>query len=198
MAGNKVYVSEYAAPVDFTCIWKKNYPVALVIPVKNHLKSYLSMGAEKRVQVYDADTDEVVMEFESVKACAAYFGVDSSYISNNIRGKTKTIKNRQYYCKAVDKVYHTTVTANFGNKPPRAIDVFEDGDLLATYDNVKLAANATGVNPWSIYQYCTGARKKPIKGYTFRYNKERQMEISRYQQIYMMQRVMSFLRASTI
>lgn len=76
------------------------------------------MGAEKRVQVYDADTDEVVMEFESVKACAAYFGVDSSYISNNIRGKTKTIKNRQYYCRAVDKVYHTTVTANFGNKTP--------------------------------------------------------------------------------
>lgn len=134
------------------------------------------MGAEKRVQVYDADTDEVVMEFESVKACATYFGVDSSYISNNIRGKTKTIKNRQYYCRAVDKVYHTNITANFGNKTPRAIDVFEDGDLLATYDNVKLAANATGVNPWSIYQYCTGARKKPIKGYTFRYNKERQME----------------------
>ena len=72
----------------------KSYPVALVIPVKNHPKSYLSMGAEKRVKVYDADTDEELMEFESVKACATYFGVDSSYISNNIRGKTKTIKNR--------------------------------------------------------------------------------------------------------
>ena len=134
------------------------------------------MSANKRVQVYDADTDEVVMEFESVKACAAYFGVDSSYIRNNIRGKTKTIKNKQYYCRAVDKVYHTSITANFGNKTPRAIDVFEDGDLLATYDNVKLAANATGVNPFSIYQYCRGERVKPIKGYTFQYNKERQLE----------------------
>ena len=28
---------------------EKSYPVALVIPVKNHLKSYLSMGAEKKV-----------------------------------------------------------------------------------------------------------------------------------------------------
>ena len=151
----------------------RSYPAALVIPVKNHPKSYLSMSANKRVKVYDADTDDELMEFESVKACAAYFGLDSSYISNNIRGKTKTIKNRQYYCRAVDKVYHTNITANFGNKTPRAIDVFEDGDLLATYDNVKLAANATGVNPFSIYQYCTGARKKPIRGYTFSYNKQR-------------------------
>jgi len=27
----------------------KSYPAALAIPVKNHLKSYLYMGAEKRV-----------------------------------------------------------------------------------------------------------------------------------------------------
>ena len=134
------------------------------------------MMANKRVQVYDADTDEMLMEFESVKACAAYFGVDSSYISNNIRGKSKTIKNKQYYCRAVEKVYHTTVTANLGNKTPRAIDVLEDGFLVDTYDNVKLAANATGVNPFTIYKWCRGEYKKPVKGYTFRYNQKRQQQ----------------------
>ena len=34
------------------------------------------------------------MEFNSVKECAKYFGVDSSYISHNISGKYKTIKNK--------------------------------------------------------------------------------------------------------
>ena len=134
------------------------------------------MSATKRVQVYDADTDELVMEFESVKACAAYFGVDSSYISYNIHGKFKTIKKRQYYCKAVEKVYHTDNTANLGTKIPRAIDVYEDEELIDTYDNVKLAANATGVNPFSIYQYCRGERKKPIRGFTFKYNLSKQQE----------------------
>lgn len=134
------------------------------------------MSANKRVQVFDADTDELVMEFESVKACAAYFGVDNSYISNNIRGKSQTIKNKRYYCRAVNKVYHTDTTANLGNKVPRAIDVYEDGELRDTFDNVKLAANATGVNPFSIYQYCRGERKKPIRGFTFQYNHKRQQD----------------------
>ena len=118
------------------------------------------MGAEKRVQVFKVGTDELVMEFNSVKECAAYFGVDSSYISYNISGKYKTIKKKQYYCRAIEKLYYNpnTDTAHTGRKP-RAVDVYMDNELIGTYDSVKLAANATGINPYSIYQYCRGGRK---------------------------------------
>lgn len=133
----------------------------------------------KRVQVFKVGTDELVMEFNSVKECANYFGVASPYISHNISGRYKTIKNKQYYCRTVDKVYHTNITASFGRKVPKAIDVFQDGELINTYDNVKLAANATGVNPNAIYQYCSRHRVKPIKGYTFKYNAQRQLENKR-------------------
>ena len=138
------------------------------------------MGAEKRVQVFKVGTDELVMEFNSVKECAAYFNLDSSYISYNLSGKYKTIKKKQYYCRAVEKIYYNpnANTANTGRNP-RAVDVFEDGELVGTYDSVTLASNATGVTPASIGQYCRGERKKPIKGYTFRYNQQRQLEIKR-------------------
>lgn len=138
------------------------------------------MGTEKRVQVFKVGTDELVMEFNSVKECATYFGVDSSYISYNISGKYKTIKKKQYYCRAVEKLYYNPNidTAHTGRNP-RVIDVFKDDELIGTYDSVKLAANATGINPYSIYQYCRGERKKPIKGYTFYYNQQRYMEIMR-------------------
>lgn len=137
------------------------------------------MTANKKVEVYDADTDELVMEFESLTECAKYFGVDLAYISNHIKGRTKTIKNKQYYCKAIERIYHTDNTEWKGNRPPKPIDVYEDNGLLATYDNVKLAANATGISPASIYQYCRGERKKPIRGYTFKYNLKRQLEIKK-------------------
>lgn len=138
------------------------------------------MGAEKRVQVFKVGTDELVMEFNSVKECATYFGVDSSYISYNISGKYKTIKKKQYYCRAVEKFYYNpnTDTAHTGRKS-RAVDVYMDNELIGTYDSVILAANATGATPEAIYQYCNGYRKKPIKGYTFRYNQQRQLEIKR-------------------
>lgn len=138
------------------------------------------MGAEKKVQVFQVGTDELVMEFNSVKECAAYFNLNISYISNNLSGKYKTIKKKQYYCKAVDKIYYNpnTATANTG-RHSRAVDVYMDNELVGTYDNVILAANATGVTPASIGQYCRGERKKPIKGYTFRYNQQRQLEIKR-------------------
>lgn len=137
------------------------------------------MSANKRVQVFRVGTDELVMEFNSVKECANYFGVDSSYISHNISGKYKTIKNKQYYCRTVEKVYYTDNTESYSTHTPKAIDVFEDGILVDTYDSVKLAANDTGVNPNAIYQYCCGQRKKPIRGYTFRYNNKRWLENKR-------------------
>lgn len=135
--------------------------------------------ATKKVQVFRVGTDELVMEFNSVKECAAYFNLDSSYISYNLSGKYKTIKKKQYYCKTVDKVYHTDNTTMVCNRTPKVIDVFEDGELVDTFDNVNLAANATGVNPWSIYQYCNGYRKKPVRGYTFQYNEQRKLENSK-------------------
>lgn len=135
--------------------------------------------ATKKVQVFRVGTDELVMEFNSVKECAAYFNLDSSYISYNLSGKYKTIKKKQYYCKAVDKVYHTDNTTMVCTRTPKVIDVFEDGELVDTFDNVNLAANATGVNPWSIYQYCNGYRKKPVRGYTFQYNEQRKLENSK-------------------
>lgn len=130
------------------------------------------MSANKRVQVFKVGTDELVMEFNSVKECAAYFGVDSSYISYNLSGRYKTIKKRQYYCKAVEKIYHTDSPYTDQYKRAKAVDVFKDGELLATYNNVKLAGNATGVSPAAISQYCSGYRKKPVRGYTFKYNLE--------------------------
>lgn len=74
----------------------------------------------------------------------------------------------------MDKIYYNpnTTTAHTGRNP-RVVDVFEDGELVGTYNSVVLAANATGATPEAIYQYCSGYRKKPIKGYTFRYNKQR-------------------------
>lgn len=137
------------------------------------------MGAEKKLKVFKVGTDELVMQFNSIKECAEYFGIHQSYISYHLSGRYKTIRKKQYYCKVVDKVYHTDNTTMQCNKAPRVIDVFEDGELIATYDNAYLAANATGVNPWSIYQYCRGYRKKPVKGYTFQYNKQRQLENSK-------------------
>lgn len=138
------------------------------------------MAAEKRVQVFRVGTDELVMEFNSVKECAAYFNVKSSYISHNISGKYKTIKQKQYYCRAVEKVYYNpNVNTASSTRSAKAVDVFEDGELIDTYDSVMLAANATGATPEAIYQYCSGDRKKPIKGYTFRYNQQRQMENKR-------------------
>lgn len=137
------------------------------------------MGATKRVQVYDAKTDKPLMQFDSVKECAQYFGVDSSYISYNIHGKFKTIKKRQYYCKLIDNIYHTDNTDMIGTHTPKAIDVFTDGVLVDTFDNVKLAANYTGVNPFTIYKWCRGEYKKPVKGYTFQYNSERQIANSK-------------------
>lgn len=133
----------------------------------------------KRVQVYDALTDAPVMQFDSVKECAKHFGVDSAYISRNIHGGIKTICKKQYYCKAIEKVFYTDDTQYLGKRIPKAIDVYEDGELIATYDNVKLAGNATGVNPFSIYRYCRGDVKKPIRGYTFKYNTKRQQELQR-------------------
>jgi len=64
------------------------------------------------------------MEFNSVKKCAAYFNLDSSYISYNLSGKYKTIKKKQYYCKAVEKIYYNPniTTTNIGRNP-RVVDV---------------------------------------------------------------------------
>lgn len=129
------------------------------------------MSNTKRVQVYRVADDEPVMQFDSVKECAKYFGLDSSYISYNIHGKIKTIKNRQYYCRVIDTPYHTTNTATLGNKRAYPIDTYKDGEFIDTFDNVKLAANATGVAPHNIYRHCRGEAIKPTKGYTFKYNK---------------------------
>lgn len=135
--------------------------------------------ATKRVQVYDAKTDQPLMEFDSVKECAKYFNVDSSIISYNIHGKFKTIKKKQYYCRLIEQPYYTDDVANHSHKTPLAIDVYKDGELIDTYDNVKLAANATGVQPNNIYRHCRGQAIKPTLGYTFKYNRKRQMENSK-------------------
>lgn len=132
--------------------------------------------ATKKVQVFKVGSNELVLEFNSVKECAAYFNLDSNYISNNLSGKYKTIKNKQYYCKAVEEIYHSDNIAILTNRIPRAIDVYGDGYYISTYDSVKLAANATGVKPSVIYQWCIGRRKKPVRGYTFRYNLKRQQK----------------------
>lgn len=111
------------------------------------------------------------MEFNSVKECAAYFGVDSSYISHHLNGNYKSIKQKQYYCKAVYKIYYNPNTTVKGRgRKYKPVDVFENYKKVGTYDSVILAANATGVSPATIRQCCNGLRKKPIRGYAFQYN----------------------------
>lgn len=132
--------------------------------------------ATKRVQVYDAKTNVPLMEFESIKECAKYFGVDSSYISYHLKGRTKTIKNKQYYCRVIEQPYYYADTTIYSNRTPFAVDVFKKGEFIGTYDTVKIAANATGVAPHNIYRHCRGEAMKPTKEYTFKYNKKRQME----------------------
>lgn len=130
----------------------------------------------KRVQVYDANTDQPLMQFDSVKECADYFGVDSSYLSYHFKGRTKTIKKKQYYCRIIEEHYYNPDTYSDSKKNPYPIDIFKDGELIGTYDNVKVAANISGVAPPTIYRHCRGQAIKPTRGYTFKYNKEKKME----------------------
>lgn len=113
------------------------------------------------------------MEFESLKECAQYFKVDSSYISYHLKGRPKTLKRGQYYCRVIEQPYYNPDIEFGDNKHPYPIDIFKDGEFIGTYDNVKVAANISGVAPHTIYRHCRGQAIKPTRGYTFKYNKEK-------------------------
>lgn len=130
--------------------------------------------AKRGVKLYDAKTDEFIREFESVKECAAYLGIDTAPISNNINGKRKTICRRKYYCKPIDDIpFYKEFKPTKPTGVPKPIDVYKDDELIATYDTVKEAANAVGIHPHTIYNSCRGDSKKNLKGYRFEYNLDR-------------------------
>lgn len=113
------------------------------------------------------------MEFESLKECAQYFKVDSSYISYHLKGRPKTLKRGQYYCRVIEQPYYNPDIECGDNKHPYPIDIFKDGEFIGTYDNAKIAANVSGVAPHTIYRHCRGQAIKPTRRYTFKYNKEK-------------------------
>lgn len=134
--------------------------------------------ASRRVKLYDIQTDEVVREFESVKECAAYLGVQPSLISLNISGKTKSLQ-RKYYCKPDDRIFYKQFKETNPTSVPKPIDVYRGDEFIGTYDDVKLAANATGVHPHTIYNVCRGNAKRTLSGYRFEYNLQRWSELKR-------------------
>lgn len=131
------------------------------------------MGSERKVQLYDAGTKELIQEFATVKECAAYLGIDSSQVSNNINGRYKTICKGKYCCKPVDSIYYKPIEGSKIGRIGKAVDVFYYGKLYGTFDSVKEAANETGIAPTRIYNRCRDYKIKDIKGYNFKYNRGR-------------------------
>lgn len=64
-----------------------------------HLRTGELANASKKVILYDIKTDEEIIEFCSLTACANFLGVVPSSISNNIKGQSKSICKGKYYVK---------------------------------------------------------------------------------------------------
>lgn len=133
---------------------------------------------KRRVKLYDIKTDEVIKEFESVRECAAYLGVQPSSVSINISGGTKTLQ-KKYYCKPDDRPFYKEFKKTKPTAVPKPIDVYKGDSFIGTFDNVKEAANVIGLHPHTIYNICRGDTKNNLQGYRCEYNLKRLEELKK-------------------
>nr|QBK86186.1 MAG: HNH endonuclease [Marseillevirus LCMAC101] len=118
----------------------------------------------RAVKQYDLEGN-FICEYESIKEASKYAGCLKTSISQVCSGLSKSTK--KFVFKYANEDAPNQSVAKYPNKVDR---IDKNGNVIKTYDSVRVAALALGISYNSIYEILRGDRKETRGGHSFRYD----------------------------
>ncbi len=132
--------------------------------VHSHKKSSPDRySTAKAVKQYDLEGN-FIGEYRSIGQASKETGCSASGISRACLNDSKSLKG--FIFKHSDNVLNRPST-----KQQNEVDCFDEkGNIIETYENVKMAASDLNISCNSIYKILSGVTKKTKDGYSFKYH----------------------------
>lgn len=126
-----------------------------------------------KVDMYEAQTGKLIKSYPSIKEAAADTGIYKSCISNNIRGRRRTVCKKQYYFRSEQVEYQGKPKSDMHNFKGFPIKAYCDGAYIGTFQSSKEAAETLNISR-ALISYClNGKIRRAKKKYYFRFVNER-------------------------
>lgn len=127
-----------------------------------------------KVDMYDAKTGMWLKSYPSIYAAAADTGIHKNCISNNIRGKLRTVGGRKYYFRSDEVEYIPKPKSDMHNYKGLPIMAFSDDEgYIGTFQSSKEAAKALNISRAVISYTLNGKQYRAKKKYYFKLVNER-------------------------
>ena len=145
--------------------------------ISNDQKKGADGGSDGVIYAWDSPNAKKPFKINiSVKNSAHRIGValetgpgGDNNIANNLEWCTPSYNTS--YGTARQRVMETLRKNKSWNKPPKAVELVQNGNVVATYHSINEAARETGHNACTICGQCKGNRSKR-PGYQWRYAEE--------------------------